>query len=521
MARQIFGAVGLLMLVLLGAAPASAHAVLESATPSDRAVLQEPPRQFSLRFDEPVVVTDLRLVDQSGRLLSLTMTTADRVINGTIAENMAPGTYTLSYRVISGDGHPVAGAVQFQIGAGAEHWLAAEHGFAAWQWGALLTRWMLYLGAFLTWGSVWSGLRGKPFHRQFAILCTVAGGIAAILEIGFQGIGMVRGSITALAGTEVWRVGAATSEGRVAALILLGLVLSWLSTQPSAASTRYGLLVAGSLAIVLALATTGHVAAISWLACLVLAVHVSVAILWVGSIASLLRKPAISPENRMPYSALLQKAVIWITIAAGLGLACWQIAAPSMVLATIYSKVLAAKALTVLTILLLMVANRHFQGAARKALAGGQVVLLVAVLGLTAALGQLTPPRHLLAAQADSASRQSASDQIPLLQEMVHDRDAMAEIEIKRGEEGNYDLVVQFADLTGKPLDPAPVTASFRNDEAGIGPLTRDLSPAAENGAYRLQNIRLPAGGRWQVEIKADLSDFDRRIFKAELTTTP
>jgi hypothetical protein len=104
---------------------------------------------------------------------------------------------------------------------------------------------------------------------------------------------------------------------------------------------------------------------------------------------------------------------------------------------------------------------------------------------------------------------------------MVHDRDAMAEIEIERGADASYDLAVQFADLTGKPLQPKPVTVSFRNQEAGIGPLTRDLSPSPQKGAYRLRDIHLPSSGRWQVEIKADLSDFDRRIFKAELTIAP
>lgn len=527
--RRILLAVGILMSVLLQAAPASAHAVLESATPADRAVLAEPPRQFVLRFDEPVVVTDLRLVDQYGRQVQVATTTADSLIDGTIAEDMAPGTYTLSYRIISSDGHPVAGATQFQIGAGAQHWLAAEQGFADWQWGALLTRWVLYLGAFLTWGCAWSGLRGKPFRRRLALRCTIACIVAALLEIGFQGIGMAGGSIAALVKADVWQLGAGSPDGRVAALTVLGLALSWLAVRPLAAhpvatTTRHGLLIAAGLAIVLAFATTGHVAAIGWLASLVLAVHMAAAMLWVGSIGSLLRRPAIVPESRTAISSWRRKAVIWIAIAAGFGLACWQIAAPSMLLATAYSRVLAVKVAAVLAILLLIMANRRFPLVGfplvrRQAFAFGQVVLLVAVLGLTAALGQLTPPRHLLAAQADAASQLPA--QLPLLQEMVHDRDAMAEIEIKRGEGGSYDLVVQFADLSGKPLQPKPVTASFRNEEASIGPLTRDLSPVPQNGAYRLKDIHLPSSGRWQVEIKADLSDFDRRIFKAELTIAP
>ncbi|MET1027085.1 MAG: copper resistance protein CopC, partial [Dongiaceae bacterium] len=55
-----------LLLVLAPIKPAAAHAVLELAVPADRSVLQMPPRQFSLRFDETVVVTDLRLLDSAG-----------------------------------------------------------------------------------------------------------------------------------------------------------------------------------------------------------------------------------------------------------------------------------------------------------------------------------------------------------------------------------------------------------------------------------------------------------------------
>lgn len=520
--RQIPWMVIALLAVLLHATPAAAHAVLESAAPADRSVLATAPRQFSLQFDEAVAVTDLRLLDQTGRSVQLRVKSADRVVSGTIEENLDPGAYTLSYRVISGDGHPVAGAVQFQIGPGPEHWRAAEGGLAAWQWASLLARWALYLGAFLTWGLAWR--RPQQGRRRSAMmLCTSLCAVGAILGIGFQGLGMAGASFDALANPRVWQLAIGSPEAAIVSWILGGLLLCWLAIRPVSGRLRDGFLAAGGLAFVVALATSGHVAAIGWTASLVLALHVSGALIWIGSVASLLRQPRIARQQSPSPSSLpglwRRQAVIWSMILAGLGLACWQVAKPAMLWQTAYGQVLALKIAAVAGVFGFAAINRWggFAPAIRGKLAIGQAFILVAVLGLTAALGQLTPPRHLLLLQGQDPASPIASDPAPLLEEMVHDRDAMAQIKMKRQASDSYELLVQFSDLDGRPLQPLPVTVRFQSETAGLGPLSRELSAAGQKGAYRLPDIHLPPG-RWQIEIKADLSDFDRRIFAAELT---
>ncbi|ATE51903.1 copper resistance CopC family protein [Actinosynnema pretiosum] len=106
--------------VALGAAPAAwAHNVLISSDPKDGAELATGPREVTLTFDQPV---------QAGeRFNTLTVTSADGTrwedqAEPTVRDNsvifpvreLGPaGEYTLGYRVLSADGHPVSGSLKF------------------------------------------------------------------------------------------------------------------------------------------------------------------------------------------------------------------------------------------------------------------------------------------------------------------------------------------------------------------------------------------------------------------------
>lgn len=103
---------------LLGAGPASAHAELTSTTPARGATVTGLPGQVSLTFSEPVarpvavVVTgpDGGTVSRGG----------PRIDGGTVTQpvagSAAAGRYTVSYRAVSDDGHPVSGTVAFTVG---------------------------------------------------------------------------------------------------------------------------------------------------------------------------------------------------------------------------------------------------------------------------------------------------------------------------------------------------------------------------------------------------------------------
>ncbi|MEU3858033.1 copper resistance protein CopC [Streptomyces sp. NPDC028722] len=112
----------LLGLVLGTAAPASAHAVLRASDPADGTVLRTAPRHVTLTFTEPVgLLTDsFRVYDPRNHRLRTGP--ADHAPGGSgtarvsLPARLATGTYTVAWRVVSADSHPVSGALTFSVG---------------------------------------------------------------------------------------------------------------------------------------------------------------------------------------------------------------------------------------------------------------------------------------------------------------------------------------------------------------------------------------------------------------------
>src|SRR3954451_6203234 len=111
----------------LGAlAPAAgAHATLEQTHPERGAVLETPPNEVTLAFDEPVEAAfgALRVFDDKGTQVK----TGRRRRRGgkssalavSLPASLPQGAYTATYRVVSADGHPVSGGLTFQVGESA------------------------------------------------------------------------------------------------------------------------------------------------------------------------------------------------------------------------------------------------------------------------------------------------------------------------------------------------------------------------------------------------------------------
>jgi methionine-rich copper-binding protein CopC len=107
-----------LALVLLALLPriAAAHAHLVQAAPANDAVLSGPPASFMLEFNEAARLTALSLQqdDASPRKIGgLPVAPSARWLIP--APALAPGHYTLTYRVLSDDGHITSGSIQFRI----------------------------------------------------------------------------------------------------------------------------------------------------------------------------------------------------------------------------------------------------------------------------------------------------------------------------------------------------------------------------------------------------------------------
>src|SRR3954452_17145905 len=107
-------------LAVLAASPASAHALLLRTEPAPQTTVAASPRVLSLFFSEAVEVSagDVRLYDVDGKSVEVG---APHRTNGNSEVSVSlphldDGTYTVVWRAVSGDSHPVRGGFLFYVG---------------------------------------------------------------------------------------------------------------------------------------------------------------------------------------------------------------------------------------------------------------------------------------------------------------------------------------------------------------------------------------------------------------------
>jgi methionine-rich copper-binding protein CopC len=102
------------------AAPASAHNSLISSNPAENASMEAGPQEIVLTFDQPV--------QEGEQLNSIAVTGPDgkewqggparvdsNVVTAPVRELGPRGVYTIGFRIVSADGHPVSGKLTFTL----------------------------------------------------------------------------------------------------------------------------------------------------------------------------------------------------------------------------------------------------------------------------------------------------------------------------------------------------------------------------------------------------------------------
>ena len=100
--------------------PASAHAVLRSTNPAANTTVPTAPAEVVLTFSEAVspVADRVRVLAPDGtRADSGAPVARDSELSIPMRTDVPRGTYLVSYRVISADGHPVGGSFTYSVGA--------------------------------------------------------------------------------------------------------------------------------------------------------------------------------------------------------------------------------------------------------------------------------------------------------------------------------------------------------------------------------------------------------------------
>ncbi|MGQ0843401.1 MAG: copper resistance CopC family protein [Sporichthyaceae bacterium] len=106
--------------LVLTASPAAAHAGLDSSDPKNGARLSDAPSQARLVFSEPIgpVRDGIQLQNASGQPVTIgkPVVSGKRIVVP-FTGSLTNGRYTLLYRVVSKDNHPIKGSVTFRVAA--------------------------------------------------------------------------------------------------------------------------------------------------------------------------------------------------------------------------------------------------------------------------------------------------------------------------------------------------------------------------------------------------------------------
>lgn len=101
--------------VLVAAAPAQAHTTLKEASPAKDSTVP-PPSQIVLTFNDEVMVPRVVVTDAGGATHQSGAAQVDGVkVIQAIEGTLEPGTYTVSWRVVAQDGHPITGTYEFTV----------------------------------------------------------------------------------------------------------------------------------------------------------------------------------------------------------------------------------------------------------------------------------------------------------------------------------------------------------------------------------------------------------------------
>ncbi|HWL64796.1 MAG TPA: copper resistance protein CopC, partial [Actinomycetota bacterium] len=278
------------VLLLWAAAPARAHAIVESTEPAIDEVVPSAPSEIVMHFNEPVEVAfgAIRAYDTSGDRVD----TADvdhvagdaTAVRVGLEPDLPDGTYTVTWRVISADSHVIQEAFVFHVGApgqrpqGIAQEILRGQGTGDALVGALLgiargigyASLLLLIGAVSFVTLVWrdteteDGNGGFLARRRTLISLALAAGIVAtIAALVLQGVHAAGLGLSAALDGDVLRGVVDTRFGRVMglrALFLLVAAVVWFTSSTKERSSRAidaSVLVLGVGALVMT-AIAGH-----------------------------------------------------------------------------------------------------------------------------------------------------------------------------------------------------------------------------------------------------------------------
>ena len=536
-----------LALVLLGAAPASAHAELLETDPAEGAVVETAPESVTLTFNEPVRLTsqEIAVYDAEGEeVASSAAANGPEVTVGlSDAATMDHGTYVLSWNVLSGDGHPIAGALTFSVGAPSATVAAPPEPESS---SAVVTvlrdvvSVITYLGLLIAAGLAlfvvlvlprsWAGAEVRGRIRRLLTYAAGAGAVGAVLQVpvaSVYGQGLELTSVVT-----AFDASLVANELLSAALVVVGLaVVVRTLTDAAPGPTASRVLGGGALVALLGPSLVGHTRAFSPAPVLVTwdVIHMAAGAIWLGGLVGLVLtlralsgRELLAAQTLARFSTIAAGALLVVT-GAGAFLT-WRILGSwAGFVETRYGWLLLAKIAIALLVAGLGGWNRWrtlpaveravgFGDRERAAVAVTRTVrveaaLLGALLGVTGVLVNQSPRPAPVTAESGTTGVGTAT---------AGDLRVLAVLDPRRT--GSNTLLVQVQDPSGEPYDaPTNPVVELRSEGIDIGAVA--MTPIGA-GTYR-GKVVIPRAGEWEVQVSIPLSRFENPVTTVRLSVRP
>jgi copper transport protein len=541
---------GLLGVTLATAPSALAHATLVASDPVDGSRLKAAPSAVSVTFDETVTVNSagyLRVVDQVGRRVDTGRVAHPNgaKVSVMLKSGLGDGTYTASYRIVSDDGHPVAGSIRFVVGNGA---LAAATSSLSTVDGATsvafdVVRWLGFAGMALLGGgwlllTVWPEGRDDVRARRLVWAGWLAAVVAALAELLVQGpyvAGAGLGDVTKwslLDATLHTTYGTAHSDR----LLLLAAIAVALDMQlREMRRSRIAELVTGALAVGVAVTygASGHAQAQNprWLAITSDSTHLAAMSVWLGGLVYLLvavlpRREPDELRRVLPVFSRVALCAIGVLAVTGTYQAWLGIGVVDAITTTRYGQYVLIKVALFAGLLALgnlsrVAVQRHYVrpvayamtddlpaiedevdlGPVRRSVLA-EAVIAVVILGVTAVLVAEPPGRAALAATRAEARSSTVG--------LGGGRSAT--VTLDPGRHGPVSVTVGLS--PGARAQKLTATAALPAKQ--LGPITVPLT-TTDGATYSASGVVLPSAGRWTITLTVTTSEFDAVVADAKI----
>jgi copper transport protein len=564
------------------ASPARAHAIVERTAPAIDAIVDPSPPYVSIWFNEPIEIAfgALRVFDSTGDRIDVgvpeQLPDEPDSVRVAIQPDLPDGTYTVAWRAVSADGHPVQEAFVFHVrepGArpqgvgdrilgqsGPRGSSAVAYGVARWLTFASL---LVLVGGGVFLGYVWASTKGEqnlPSEvrsrfadrwRRVTFIAWAAAALGTLVSYVLHTSIVAEVSVvraldpSLLAEVATTRFGIVVL-GRLGLLVLAALIWravrgTWVEgagDDPAVIPTnRWTLPLFGALAIALlaspGLAGHAGVTAPVGLNLVADAAHLVGAACWLGGLvmivtAALPATVAIAPEERVRilapvisrYSDLAVIAVA-VLLASGLFRAWVEVRAWHALTGTTYGLVLLAKVVAFLPMLGLGAMNNRWTKPRlqRAAKGGGSGIAAMSILRRSMvaeiALGAVVIGATALLVNIAPA-RVAAGLEGPLVTDVRIGSDNLNVI-VDPNQVGENEVHVTVTEPSGAATNVQAVQVLFRMASEGIGPLVGEgvrLAP----GHFVVQGRQLSVAGEWTLEIVARVGRFDEERATVQVT---